>query len=143
MVSGDPYAGGVMSTTAKATFQVTAWDEQTYEDLDGDAKLTRAAVTQTFSGDIEGEGAVTWLMAYTADNSADFVGVQRVTGRVGGREGTFVLTTSGSFDGEVAAGTWTVVEGSGTGELAGITGSGDFRAPLAAEPAVTLDYDIR
>jgi hypothetical protein len=59
-----------MTTTAHAGFQVTGWDEQTYEDLEGRAKLTRADVTQTFSGDIEGEGAVTWLMAYTADDAA-------------------------------------------------------------------------
>ncbi len=131
-----------MTTTARAGFQVTGWDEQTYEDLDGPAKLTRADVTQTFSGDIEGEGAVTWLMAYTADDAADYVGIQRITGRLGGREGTVVLTTTGRFDGKVAAGTWSVVAGSGTDGLAGISGSGEFSAPLAGEPTVTLDYDL-
>ena len=33
-----------MTTTAHAGFQVTGWDEQTYEDLEGQAKLTRADV---------------------------------------------------------------------------------------------------
>ena len=131
-----------MTTTARATFQVTSWDEQPYEDLEGAGKLTKAAVTQTFSGDIEGEGAVTWLMAYTADDAADYVGIQRITGRLGDREGTVVLTTTGSFDGKVAAGTWSVVAGSSTGGLAGISGSGEFTAPLAGEPTVTLDYDL-
>ncbi|HEX7187425.1 MAG TPA: DUF3224 domain-containing protein [Actinomycetes bacterium] len=131
-----------MTTTAHAGFQVTGWDEQTYEDLEGRAKLTRADVTQTFSGDIEGEGAVTWLMAYTADDAADYVGIQRITGRLGGREGTVVLTTTGRFDGKVAAGTWSVVAGSGRDGLAGISGSGEFSAPLAGEPTVTLDYDL-
>ena len=131
-----------MTTRARAVFQVTGWDEQPYEDLEGSGRLTRAAVTQTFSGDIEGDGAVTWLMAYTADDAADYVGIQRITGRLGDREGTVVLTTTGSFDGQVAAGTWRVVAGSGTGGLAGISGSGEFRAPLTGEPSVTLDYDL-
>lgn len=131
-----------MTTTAKATFQVTGWDEKTYEDLDGSGKLTRASVTQTFTGDIDGDGAVEFLMAYSAADAADYVGVQRISGRVGRREGTFVLTSTGTFDGTAAKGTWTVVEGSGTGRLAGLTGSGTFDAPLGGQPSVTLDYDI-
>ena len=85
---------------------------------------------------------MTWLMAYTADDAAHYVGIQRITGRLGGREGTVVLTTTGRFDGKVAAGTWSVVAGSGTDGLAGISGSGEFSAPLAGEPTVTLDYDL-
>src|SRR3989337_3685092 len=94
-----------MTTRARAVFQVTGWHEQPYEDLEGSGKLTRASVTQTFSGDIEGDGAVTWLMAYTADDAADYVGIQRITGRLGDRDGTVVLTTTGSFDGAVPPGT--------------------------------------
>lgn len=131
-----------MSTTARATFQIQAWDERTYEDLEGSRKLTRAAVTQSFSGDIEGDGSVEFLMAYSADDAADYVGLQRVAGRLGDREGTFVLTLTGRYDGTEASGTWTVVAGSGTGELAGLRGSGDFRAPLGGEPSVTLTYEL-
>jgi hypothetical protein len=126
--------------TARATFQITSWDEQTYEDLDGPAKLTRATAGQTFSGDIVGEAAVTWVMAYNSDDDATFVGLQRITGRVGDREGTLVLTSSGHFDGAVAAGDLTVV--GAYGGLAGLTGSGAFTAPLAGEPELTIDYEL-
>lgn len=129
-----------MTTTARATFQITAWQEDTYEDLEGTAKLTKATAAQTFSGDIQGDGSVTWLMAYSADDDATYVGLQRINGRVGDREGTVVLTTSGRFDGSMAKGSWTVVEG--FGGLAGLRGSGDFIAPLAGDPSVTLDYDV-
>lgn len=129
-----------MTTTARATFQITGWVEDTYEDLAGPAKLTRATATQTFSGDIEGDGSVTWLMAYRDDDDATYVGLQRITGRLGDRDGAVVLTTAGHFDGSQALGTWTVVEG--FDGLAGITGSGEFNAPLAGEPSVTLDFDI-
>jgi len=131
-----------VTTTATATFQISGWDEGVYADLDGDAKLSRAEVGQTFTGDIEGEGSVTWLMAYTSEKSAEYVGLQRVSGTLGGADGSFLLTTQGAYDGAVAEGTWTVVAGSGTEGLAGLTGSGTFRAPLAGEPVVTLDYDL-
>jgi hypothetical protein len=127
-------------TTASATFTIKGWDEDTYEDLEGSAKLTKANATQAFSGDIEGDGAVTWLMAYAADDAATFVGLLRVTGRVAGREGTVVLSSSGTFDGTVAKGPLTVLEG--FGGLAGMTGSGELVAPLAGEPSVTLDYEL-
>lgn len=129
-----------MTTTARATFRITAWDEDTYEDLEGPARLTRATAAQTFTGDIQGDGSVTWLMAYGAEDNATYVGLQRFTGRVGDRQGSVVLTTSGIFDGAMAKGTWTVVKG--FGDLAGLTGTGDFVAPLAGEPSVTLDYDL-
>jgi len=129
-------------TSATATFQISGWDEDVYAELGPGAKLSRAEVGQTFSGDIEGEGSVTWLMAYTSEKSAEYVGLQQVTGTLGGTEGSFLLTTQGTYDGAVAEGTWTVVAGSGTDGLAGLTGSGTFRAPLAGEPEVTLDYDL-
>lgn len=131
-----------MSTTATATFAISGWDEDVYADLGVGSKLSKAEVTQTFSGDIEGEGSVTWLMAYTSEKSADYVGIQRIDGTLGGKRGTFLLTTSGAYDGSVAKGTWTVVEGSGTGDLVGLTGTGTFSAPLAGEPEVALDYHL-
>jgi hypothetical protein len=131
-----------MSTHAQAKFEVQSWDENTYEELGGDAKLTRASVGQGFSGDLEGEGSVEWLMCYREDKTADFVGLQRFVGRLGGRSGSFVMQTQGSFDGKEAKGGLAVLERSGTDELAGITGSGSFAAPLGSTASVELDYDF-
>ena len=131
-----------MSTHAQAKFEVQSWDENTYEELDGDAKLTRASVGQCFTGDLEGDGSVEWLMCYREDKTADFVGLQRFVGRLGGRSGSFVMQTHGSFDGTEAKGSLAVVERSGTEELAGITGSGAFAAPLGSTASVELDYDF-
>lgn len=131
-----------MATEATGTFKLEGWDENTYEELDGGRKLTDARVKQTFSGDIEGEGEVRWLMAYRPDETADYIGLQRITGSLGGRSGTFVLQTSGTFDGKVAAGPWEVLAGSGTGELEGLSGSGTFKAPMGGAPEVTLSYEL-
>ena len=131
-----------MTTTAHATFTLDGWDEQPYAELAEGRKLTRASVKQTFSGDITGEGTVEWLMAYRPDGTADYVGLQHIVGTLGGRSGSFVLSSPGTFDGQEAAGTWTVLIGSGTDELAGLTGTGTFSAPSGGEPTVSLDYDL-
>ena len=127
---------------ATGSFQVSSWDEDAYEQLDGGGKLTRATVAQTFTGDLAGEGAVQWLMSYREDGTAHFVGLQRVTGTVDDRTGSLVLENVGDFDGKVAGGTWTVVPGSGSGDLAGITGEGSFTAPFGSEAAYELDYRL-
>jgi hypothetical protein len=133
---------GRMSTHATSTFQVESWDEQTYTDIGDGRKLTRASVEQAISGDIEGAGTVEWLMCYRPDDTADFVGLQRVDGRLGERSGSFVMRTAGTFDGKEARGELTVVPGSGTGDLGDLNGSGEFRAPLGSAASVTLDYEV-
>ena len=132
----------VMSTHAQAKFEVQSWDENTYEELEGEAKLTRASVGQAFTGDLDGEGSVEWLMCYREDKTAEFVGLQRFVGRLGSRSGSFVMKTQGGFDGSEAKGRLDVIAGSGTEELSAITGTGEFAAPMGSTASVELDYDV-
>jgi hypothetical protein len=127
-------------TTAQGSFSITSWDEQTYEDLGGGVKLTRASVAQSFDGDLQGDGAVQWLMYYRPDGTASFVGLQRITGTLAGRTGSFVVQDSGEFEGGVARGRWSVVPGSGADGLAGIGGQGGFEAGQQAN--WSLDYAL-
>jgi hypothetical protein len=130
-----------MSTTAKAQFKVTNWDEQPYDE--SGPKLTRASVTQTYTGDIVGEGKVEYLMAYREDGSASYVSSERVVGRLGGREGSFVLQGSGTFEGGTARVRYSVVPGSGTGDLANLRGEGGIESVHGAEySTATLNYDF-
>jgi hypothetical protein len=131
-----------VSTQATATFKIESWDEQPYVETDEGGKLTRASVKQTYAGDLEGRGEVEWLMCYRPDQTAEFVGFLRLSGTVGGRNGSVVLQSIGQFDGGVAGGPLTIVRGSGTGELAGIAGQGEFSAPHGGEPSVSLEYDF-
>ena len=126
-----------MSTQAKGTFKIDSWDEN-----DEGGGLARATVAQTFSGDISGSGRADWLMVYREDKTADFAGYLRVDGGIGDRSGSLVLQSTGEFDGKEAAGPLEVVRGSGTGQLAGIAGTGTLRAPMGSEPTVSLDYDF-
>ncbi len=131
-----------MSKDATATFQVKNWDEKPYNEIDGGPKLTRATVTKSFSGDVEGEGTVEYLMVHLEDGSASFVGLERVVGRVGDRAGSFVLQHTGTFEGGTAAATWFVVPGSGTGDLRGLRGEGGFASAHADEYPIRFEYDF-
>ena len=88
-----------MRQTANARFAIKNWDEKAYSEGQDLPKLTRASVTKTFTGDIEGEGQVEYLMMYWSDGSATFVGLERVIGRIGAKSGTFVLQRTGVFEG--------------------------------------------
>jgi hypothetical protein len=131
-----------MSTHITGTFRYTSWDENAYEELSNGRRLTRASVAQALSGDIEGEGSAEWLMCYRPDKTATFVGLQRLTGRLGDRDGSFVVESHGTFDGELARGRWTIVPGSGTDELRDIQGEGTWEAPHGPEATFELDYDL-
>ncbi|MDH3216427.1 MAG: DUF3224 domain-containing protein [Candidatus Krumholzibacteria bacterium] len=130
-----------MSTHASATFEVKHWDEKPFNEIDGGPKLTRVSVSKSFQGDIDGEGTLEYLMMHRNDGTADFVGLERVTGRLGDLSGSFVLLHRGTFASGTAKATCVVVAGSGTGELAGLRGEGFFEAKSRQAP-ITLDYDI-
>lgn len=119
-----------------------SWDEKPYDEIEGGPKLTRATVAKSYSGDIEGDGTVEYLMIHREDGSASFVGLERVVGSIGDRRGSFVLEHKGTFEGGTAKVTWSVVPGSGTGDLSGLRGEGGFASAHADEYAITLDYDF-
>jgi len=131
-----------MTTHAKATFELKAWDEQPYDEMKGLPKLTRVSVTKSYQGDITGEGKLEYLMMYRDDGSASIVGLERVVGSVGNRSGSFVLQHGGAFEGGVATLNLLVVPGSGTGELSGLRGSGEFAVGHQQPYSMTLDYDF-
>jgi len=128
---------------ATGSFEVTSWDEKTYEERPNGGKLTEAKVTQRFSGDLSGEGSVVWLMCYTEPKTARFVGLQQVTALQGPGEGSFVMDVDGTFDGAVAKGDWSIITGSGTGAFHGISGKGHFEAPHGPKATFRLEYELQ
>jgi hypothetical protein len=130
-----------MSTRASATFQVVKWEEKPYHEAAEEPKLTRATVTKTFTGDLEGSTALEYLMMHRPDGSASFVGLERVEGKLAGKAGTFVLEHRGTYEEGTARAICRVLPGSGTGALAGLTGEGGFAARTGEAP-FALDYDL-
>ena len=130
----------VTRTHANALITVHKYEPAGYDEPAQGPALTRIHVEESFSGDIAGDGAVEFLQAAHADGSASFVGIERVSGRVADREGTFLLQDAGTVDGNVVSGDWFVIPNSGTGELSGLRGEGGFRASLGENAQVYLDY---
>ncbi len=130
------------TTHATATIAVSAYAPAAY-DAEGATKLVQIAVKESFTGDMVGEGTARFLQALRPDGSASFIGLERFVGRLGDKEGSFVLQDSGKLEGQEVRGTWSVVPGSGTGALSGIAGEGGFQAKVGEHATVTLDYTIR
>lgn len=97
-------------------------------------------LSETFSGDIEGASPVRAMQVAHGDHSARLVSMQRFSGKLGGRQGTFVLQGSEIVENGRIRATWFVVPGSGTGELAGLSGEGGFEGEFGKGSQGTLDY---
>jgi hypothetical protein len=106
---------------------------------DGPA-LVEIHLTEAFTGDIEGEGSGRAIQAAGQDGSSTLAGIERVRGAIGGRRGTFVLQVGGTVAGNEMRCAWSVVPGSGTGELTGLRGDGGFTAQLGQHGSIWLDY---
>ena len=133
-----------MKSTANARFSIKSWDEKPYSESKDLPKMTRACVDKTFTGDIDAEGHVEYVMMYRSDGTAAFVGLERITGRLAGRNGSFVLQRAGVFeDGQAKERPDSVVSGSGTGELRGLRGEGiSSSVGHAADYPFALNYEL-
>ena len=60
--------------------------------------------------------------------------------KLGGRQGTFVLQGSEIVENGNIKATWFVVPGSGTGDLSGLRGEGEFKGDFGKGCDATLDY---
>ena len=127
-------------TRASAVITVHKYEPATYDEPAEGPALARIHVEESFSGDISGDGVVEFLQAARSDGSASFVGIERVTGTVAGRNGTFLLQDAGTVQDNIVSGDWFVIPESGTGKLAGLRGTGGFRANLGEGAQVHLDY---
>lgn len=126
------------SRKVNARFEIKTWDEKPIDDEAAERKVTRATVTKEYSGDITGTSLTEWVMAYTPDGSAIFVGLERIRGAIEGHTGSLVLQHVGTFADEAAKAAISVVAKSGTGDLANAEGQGNF----VADPAGSIELDI-
>jgi hypothetical protein len=131
-----------MSNTVTAAFTITGWDENPYLTEEDGAKFTRASVQKAFTGALEGTSVLEYTMYYRPDGTAFFVGIERFTGALEGKAGSFVLHHTGGH-GEGVADGWQVVSGSATGELDGLRGTGHMLTEGHAESyEVTFTYTV-
>ena len=130
-----------MKKLASGGFEIKDWNEKPAGAPRG-PKVTRATVTQKFTGDLKGTGTTEYLMVYRPDKTAEYSGVQIIKGSIGSKKGSFALVLRGRFDGKKAATRWEVVRGASKGGLLGLTGKGGFSAPMGSKGEYNLTYEL-
>lgn len=115
--------GSTDQLRATGTFEVTVTPRETDETPEG-SRLGRSSLAKRLHGDLEGTADGTMLTALTpVEGSAGYVAIERVTGTLHGRRGTFLLQHHGLMDRQAQQLTITVIPDSGTGELEGLRGT--------------------
>lgn len=113
-----------MATHARGTFEVKVTPQAQEENV-GDPTVNRLSLDKQFHGDLQAssKGQMLAVGSGSKGSSAGYVALERVIGTLQGRTGTFALQHSGTMTNGVPRLTITVVPGSGTGELAGLSGN--------------------
>jgi hypothetical protein len=124
---------------AKAKINVQSSEAAPY-DQSASPALMEIRLSETFNGDIDGESPVRALQVLRDDKSARLISMQRFRGKLGGRQGTFVLQGSEIVERGRIKATWFVVPGSGTGDLFGLRGEGGFEGDFGKGSDGWLDY---
>ena len=133
---------------AKATYKVDQWREDNWQEISPEVKVTKASVEFVLEGELAGKASVEYLMYYSYfdakdphKSSAEYIGMMRFDGKLKGKSGTFALDDSGIFEAGTAYSTLRILEGSGTGELKTIRGTGKYRANQEGS-FFELDYEL-
>ncbi len=105
-----------------------------------DPTLGRMSIEKQFHGDLEATGKGQMLTAATdVQGSAAYVAIERVSGALHGRTGTFALQHRGTMTRGEAALAVTVVPDSGTGELSGLVGT--LHIHIAGDGKHSYDFE--
>jgi hypothetical protein len=108
----------------------------------GAANLGRMTIDKQFHGELEAHSLGEMIAAGTeVSGSAGYVAMERVTGSLHGRSGSFVLQHNATMTRGEPQLSVTVVPDSGTGELAGLAGSMQIQVEDGRH-AYTFDYRL-
>ena len=126
--------------TIVASFEITGWDQVPWDERADGPALARATVQKRFTGPIEGT-SVAELVTAQGEGGSAYVAIERVEGILDGRSGIFVLAHGGIDDAAGQRSFGSVVSGSGTGELAGLSGDATY-AHDESGARLTLIYTV-
>jgi hypothetical protein len=112
-----------MMNRAQGPFEVKLKPQPATEGV-GDPCICLMSIDKQFQGDLDAVSKGEMLAVRTAiDGSAGYVAMERVTGTIQGRQGSFALQHFGVMTRGTPELKVTVVADSGTGELVGIAGT--------------------
>lgn len=131
-----PPAASLVAVRAAGAFDVEMKPQEAAGSPAGRFRLAKQ-----YHGDLEAMGTGEMLTGMTAEKgSAGYVAIEQVSGTLAGRKGTFLLQHSGQMSRGAQSLSITVVPGSGTGELAGLSGTMAVQVSADGAHAYTFDY---
>jgi len=107
-----------------------------------DATMGRRSIDKQFHGDMEATSQGEMLSVGSAKDSGGYVAIERVTGTLQGRRGTFALQHNATMSSGVPSLNIIVVPGSGTGELAGLSGQMMINIAPGGAHSYAFDYTL-
>ena len=132
-----------MSQRAAGAFDVKVTPQKPDTQIARAANLGRLTIDKRFHGDLEGISKGEMLATQTdTPGSAGYVAMERVTGKLKGRAGSFVLQHSATMTRGSPKANISVVPDSGTGELQGISGTMIITVGADGSHSYEFDYKI-
>ena len=114
-----------------------------HDDNSDDPLLARMTLDKQYHGDLEGTGRGQMLTAGSAvKGSGAYVAIEKVSGTLKGRSGTFVLQHAGTMTNNAPQLTITVVPDSGTGQLKGIAGKMSITVAAGGKHSYDFEYTV-
>lgn len=131
-----------MTHHVSGPFEVKVTPQKPDTQIARSANLGRLTIDKRFHGDLEASAKGEMLATQSeVKGSAGYVALERVTGKLQGRSGSFVLQHSATMKRGEPESTITVVPDSGTGELTGLMGS--MRINVAPDGSHSYEFDFR
>lgn len=125
-------------TTVNGQYAMAEWNETPLIAQEPPQKSARVEAWGKIEGALKGDAKTFYILSYITSDTGVFTGFTHFNGKLGAREGGFVLIDNGTFDAKSATSKWTIVEGSGRGDFKGIKGSGGFKA----NHGLTFDFEL-
>jgi Protein of unknown function (DUF3224) len=127
------------------TYKVKKWEENQYEQISAEMKITKASVEYLINGEIEGNAFLEYLMFYKYFDSNDqhkssavYIGLMKFEGKLQGKQGSFIVEDRGAFEDGIASSILEIISGSGLGELKGIEGKGQY---CASKDGANIEFE--
>ncbi|MFL6373166.1 MAG: DUF3224 domain-containing protein [Pyrinomonadaceae bacterium] len=124
---------------ATGTFEVKVMPMPA-EDGTGGPAIGRMSIDKQFAGDLAGSSKGQ-MLGYQASGNGGYVAMEQVTGALDGKKGGFILQHIGTMEPGKSDLNVSVVPGSGTGELKGISGKMKITVD-GGRHSYDLDYTI-
>jgi hypothetical protein len=123
---------------ASGTFEVKVTPQAAEE---GDGGISRMLLDKQIHGDLEGTSKGQMLTGGLVKGSGGYVAMEKITGKLKGRSGSFMLQHSATMSNGEPHLSIKVVPSSGTGELTGIAGTFDIKID-GAKHSYDFDYTL-